>query len=144
MIPVIPKWGKPKKEPRVVHHHLGIRNEVVRDDEGYDRHITVRVVGGVGGAASGEYKVGYTEGMNLGRYLSRLKLKRIAAYSAVYDQTNLENGRCRMTYVPQPGAKITVGPSQIGSATAHQRSGVDAVRVATRMGGGAKVVERKM
>lgn len=142
---LIPKWGKKEAEfKKVDRPHLGVRNEAVWDDKDSEHHITIRVMGGVTGDTSGEYKLAYSEGTSLARYLSRLNLKRSAAYSAVYDHSNLENGRCRMTYVPKPGARIVIGHASVGSAVEHQRSNVDAQRLAVNMGGGAKVVEVKM
>ena len=116
---------------------------VVRDDAGADSHIVIQVMGGIKGTTPQSYKVAFVEGQTLGRYLGRLKLKRAAAYSAVYDRANLEVGRCRMSYVPQKGSFITVGGSAGGSATQFQRSNHDAQKVAARMGGGASVVEVK-
>jgi hypothetical protein len=147
MNPLDLPWSSapPKKEPEIKERKpsfIGIQNEVVRDDASSSAHITV-AVRGVSGVPSQEFKVAYVEGQSLGRYLTRLKLKRTATYNAVYDQTNLENGRCRMTYIPQAGANIAIGPPAVGSAYALQRTNHDARRLATNMGGGAKVVERK-
>lgn len=138
----IPEWGEKKEEkPRAHHPHLGLRNEIVRGDSEADTHITINVSSSAGGTAAGEYKVEYVEGSTLGRYLARLRLKRFAVYRAVYDLTNPEKGRCRMTYVPGPGAKISIGSASAGTATQYQRSSVDAQRAAAGMGGGAKVVK---
>ena len=142
----LPKWGpKPKPKPfeKKIEHFLGVQNEVVRDDAGADAHITIQVLGGIKGTNPQSYKVAFTEGQPLGQYLGRLKLKRAAAYSAVYDQTDLSRGRCRMSYVPKKGSHITLGRAAVGSATQHQRSSHDAQKLAANMGGGAKVVEVK-
>jgi hypothetical protein len=141
-IPVIPKWGKKVEppRPRTDPSFIGVRNEAVRDDSGKEAHITIRT----GDSEDNEYKVEYVEGQALSRYLGRLRLKRRAAYSAVYDRTNLENGRCRMTYVPGPGAVITIGSASVGTATGFQRSRHDAEALARNMGGGADVVEGSM
>ena len=142
----IPKWGpKPKPKPfeKKVDAYLGLQNEVVRDDSSAESHITIQVTGGIKGTVAQTYKVAFVEGQSLGQYLSRLKLKRAAAYNAVYDQSNLETGRCRMSYVPKSRAHITIGRAMVGSATQHQRSNHDAQKLATNMGGGARVVEVK-
>jgi hypothetical protein len=142
----IPKWG-PKPKPKLlrkrVEQFTGLRNEAVKDDVGADSHITIQVMGGIKGTSSQIYKVAFVEGQSLKQYLGRLKLRRAAIYNAVYDQTNLQAGRCRISYVPTRGSHITIGKSSVGSATQFQRSNHDAQRVAANMGGGAKVVERK-
>lgn len=142
----LPKWGpKPKPKPfeKTVDQYIGLQNEVVRDDSGAEDHISVQVFGGIKGTVAETYKVTYVEGQTLGQYLSRLKLKRAAAYNAVYDQTDLERGRCRMSYVPTKDSHITIGRAVVGSATQFQRTNHDAQRIASNMGGGARVVEVK-
>ena len=144
----LPKWGskpKPKVElnQKKVNHFLGVQNEIVRDDSIAEAHVIIQVMGGLKGVASQTYRVAFVEGQPLAQYLGRLKLKRAATYSAVYDQSNLSAGRCRMSYVPKKGAHIVIGRSGVGSATQYQRSNHDAQRVAARMGGGAQVVEVK-
>jgi hypothetical protein len=140
----LPKWNIKKKKPlHEVEHFLGIQNEVVRDDADAKSHITIKAAGGIRGSETQTYKVEHIEGQSLGQYLGRLKLKRAGIYSAVYDQTNLSNGRCRMTYVPKGGAVITIGGAKSGSATHLQRTNHDAQRIAANMAGGAKVVEVK-
>jgi hypothetical protein len=138
----LPQWGKkPKPFEKKVDNFLGIQNEVVRDDAGAKDHIVIQALGGIKGTTPQTYKVAYVEGQTLGQYLGRLKLKRAATYGAVYDQANLSGGRCRMTYVPQKGSHITIGNAGAGSATSHQRSNHDAQRLASNMGGGARIVE---
>jgi len=146
MNPLDLPWSSasPKKEPEKERkpNFIGIQNEVVRDDASAPKHITISVRG-ISGVPSQEFKVAYSEGQPLSKYLMRLKLKRVATYNAVYDQTNLEKGRCRMTYVPQVGAHILIGPPGVGSAYSLQRTNHDARRLSANMGGGAKVVEGK-
>ena len=144
----LPKWGskpKPKVElsQKKVDSFLGLQNEIVRGDSVAEAHVIIQVMGGIKGVVAQTYKVAFVEGQSLGQYFGRLKLKRAAAYSAVYDQSNLSNGRCRMSYIPRRGAHIVIGRSGVGSATQYQRSNHDAQRVAARMGGGAQVVEVK-
>jgi len=140
----IPQWGKPEepKDGRKVPSFLGVRNEAVRDDVEAEEIITIQVRG-LKGTADGIYKLAYSPGTSLGKYLRRLQLRRAATYSAVYDTTNLEKGRCRMTYIPDKGAIILIGQAVFGPVSHLQRSSVDAQRAAFNMGGGSKVVEYK-
>lgn len=132
----IPSWGKKKKEVedlRRTPHFIGVQNEAVRDDSGAKKHVTIEVRG-VKGNSNSSFPLAHTPGMKLSRYLSRLKLKRAATYAAVYDITNLENGRCRMSYIPRPGSHIVIGSPAAGSATHLQRTSHDATRIMARMG----------
>lgn len=139
----IPQWGKePKKEERKSPSFIGVQNEAVRDDAEADNQITIQVRG-IKGTPEGTFKLAHSPGMSLGKYLRRLKLKRAATYASVYDTTNLERGRCRMTYVPEKGAHILIGPIGYGPSSHMQRTSVDAQQVAANMGGGAKIVELK-
>lgn len=141
----LPKWSKKKKkipEARKVHNYIGLKSEAVREDAGAKSHIVISVQG-VKSMPSGSYSVAYLPGQSLGKYLSRLKLKRTAIYSAVYDSVHGGNKRLRMTYVPKEGSRITIGSIGHGPVTHLQRTTVDAQRVALNMGGLEKVVERK-
>jgi hypothetical protein len=139
----LPSWKK--KEPELPARnnrasHLGLKAEVMIVDKDAEHHVVIEVRG-VKGAHPGKYKVAYVEGRMLGDYLRRLRLKRVACYSAVYDITNKKTGRLRMTYVPSETSHIVLGNRSTGVSTKYQRSSIDAQRVATRMGGGRKVVE---
>lgn len=143
----IPKWDTKKKKKgkslKTVEHFLGVQNEAVKDDASASSHITINIAGGIRGNDPQTYKLAYSEGQSLGQYLGRLKLKKAGIYNAVYDQTNLSNGRCRMTYVPRRGSIITIGLARAGSASHLQRTNHDAQRLAANMGGGAHIVEVK-
>jgi len=145
----LPQWGKKKKPKRKkTTNFLGVQNEAVRDSAKAEQFVIINVAS-VKGAASGSYKLAYVPGQSLKLYLKRLKLLRVAIYHSVYDLTNKEHGKCRMTYVPKAGARIQIGPVGVGLATHLQRTNVDAQRVAANMGGGKgrpspKVIERRM
>lgn len=140
--PLSVPWGqKPKvaqREP--IPSYLGLRNEAVRDNASAERFITVSVRG-LRGTPEGDYKLEWAEGATLKQYLSQLKLISTAMQCAVRDLTNLEAGRLRMHYIPQEGAKITLGNPSLSSALQFQRSSHDAESVARKMGGGARVVD---
>ena len=142
MNPLSVPWGhKPKVEEKErVPSYLGLRNEAVRDNASAERSITI-TVRGIKGAAEGEYKLEWFEGVTLKQYLSQLKLVSTALRSAVRDQTNLEAGRLRMHYIPEAGAKIVLGSPALSSALQFQRSSHNAEDVALKMGGGAKYVD---
>lgn len=112
---------------------IGLRNEAVRDNVDTKEFIVVQVRG-LKSSASGQYRLAYSAGQSIGKYLRKLKLKRTAAYAAVYDLKNLSHGRCRMSYVPQSGAHILIGPPDISPQLRLQRSRVDAQRLAAGMG----------
>jgi hypothetical protein len=140
----LPDW-KEKKEPELPARnkrasHLGLRTEVTIVDKDAEHHIIIEVRG-VKGTHPGKYKVAYVRGRKLGAYLRRLRLKRAACYSAVYDITNGKKGRLRMTYVPAKNSHIVLGSASLGVSSQFQRSSIDAQQVAVRMGGGSKVVE---
>lgn len=61
------------------------------------------------------------EGGQLGRYFSKMEVKHLAINNAVYDTTNLEKGRLRLTYRPEPGAHILIGPAALGPNSHLQR-----------------------
>ena len=61
------------------------------------------------------------EGGQLGRYFSKMEIKHLAINNAVYDTTNLEKGRLRLTYHPEPGAHILIGPAALGPNSHLQR-----------------------
>jgi len=133
----LPQWGKKKKEPkRKRYHHtfIGVQNEAVRDSSKAEKHITISVRG-VQGVASGSFKLAYQPGMKLGLYLKTLKLRRVGIYHSVYDLANKSHGKCRMSYVPEAGAEILIGPVNVGLATQWARTNIDAQRVAANMGG---------
>lgn len=135
MNPLITPWGQKRKledlDPSK--NFIGIRNEVVRSDAKAEVSISVEVRG-VKGVPNGNYSLAYTEGTTLGRYLARLKLKRTGIYSAVYDQKNLEKGRLRMNYIPQPDACILIGSIAYGPLSHLARTNVDAQKLAFNMG----------
>lgn len=144
----LPQWGKKKKigDLPKANNYLGVKTEAVREDAEAEFHVSI-MVRGVKSVPSGSYKVAFVPGQQLGKYLSRLKLKHAAIYSAVYDTVHGGNRRLRMAYIPQAGSQITIGISAAGPATHLQRSTVDAQRVAAKMGGRGgtvKVVERKL
>lgn len=105
------------------------------------KHHVVIEVRGTKGVHPGIYKLAWQEGQRLGDYLRRLRLKRIACYSAVYDINAKDRGRLRMSYIPTKDSHIVIGSSALGVSTQFQRSSVDAQRVAANMGGGRRVVE---
>lgn len=98
-------------------------------------------VRGVKGKRNGTYRFAYQAGRTLGAYLDEVQLKYTGIKNAVYDLTNLEKGRLRMNYVPQPKAKIAIGSSRLGPRSHLQRSQVDAEAAARNMGGGARFVD---
>lgn len=138
-------WGKKDPEPpkppeKKVPSYLGLKNEAVKAAAGAEEVVTIKV-GGLKGVPSGEYRLEWQEGARLKSYLSRLNLVHSALYSAVHDQTNLEVGRIKMTYVPSSGAIITIGSAGLSTVVHLQRSNHNAEHVALRMGGGAEEVE---
>lgn len=136
----LPFGKKPRKEPEEkIPQFIGVRNEAVRDDLEAERFVTITVLG-VKGATSGEYRLKWEAGSNLGRYFSRLKMKNVALRASVRNQDRLEDGRLRMNYIPEPGSRISVGPAKVSSAVGLQRSNHNAESVARRMGGGAREV----
>ncbi len=139
----LPDWNK--KKPEALSRdkrasHLGLKAEVTIIDKDAEHHVVIEVRGAKG-VHPGKYKLAYKKGCNLGDYLRRLRLKRVACYSAVYDISNKNRGRLRMTYIPNKESHIVMGPGSLGVSTQFQRSSIDAQRVAARMGGGRKVVE---
>lgn len=137
----LPFGKKPKPEPKEkVPSYLGVKNEAVRDDETAEQHITI-IVNGLKGVPNREFKLRWEPGQQLGKYFSRIKLKQTAIYAAVRNPDNLSAGRLRMTYIPEPGMRITVGNARVSSAVHLQRSNHNAESVARKMGGGARVVE---
>lgn len=140
----LPNWKKRKKPelPTLGRSmsHLGLKAEVIIVDKDAKHHVIIEVRG-VKGAVPGKYKVAYRKGCSLGIYLRRLRLKRTACYSAVYDINNKNRGRLRLTYVPTENSHIVIGSGALGVSTQFQRSSIDAQRVAVQMGGGRKVVE---
>lgn len=73
----------------------------------------------------GSYTLAYT-GESLASYLAQVELKMVAIKNAVYDTTNLEHGRLRLTYIPGPGAQIFIGPANYGPMNHLQRGVPDA------------------
>jgi hypothetical protein len=142
----IPKWGKKKLPEEDVSRgrnvSFGVRGETVELNRDAEEYITVEVR--VDSIPHGEYRMEYLPGVPLGIYLRRLRLKRVACYSAVYDLKSDNRGRLRMTYLPKPQSHILIGKATIGTATSMQRSSVDAQRSAALMGGGQRVVEIKV
>lgn len=139
-VPLLKKDPPPDPGPRVSNPvFLGVRTEAGRDDSAGESFVTFVV--GIG-PSQGTHKLSHAEGYPLRYYLARLKLINLAAHAAIYDMTNLEHGRCRMSYVPAAGATIRLGPSKMGSASHFQRSNYNPEDLARRMGGGSKIVER--
>lgn len=138
----LPDWKKPKeKDPRTGNNQsLGLKAEAVMFDKDAKHHVVIEVRG-TKGVHPGIYKLAWQEGQRLGDYLRRLRLKRIACYSAVYDINAKDRGRLRMSYIPTKDSHIVIGSSALGVSTQFQRSSVDAQRVAANMGGGRRVVE---
>lgn len=139
----LPNWKKKKPELPTFGRsasHLGLKAEVTIVDKDAEHHVIIEVRGAKG-VHPGQYKVAYRKGCSLGDYLRRLRLKRTACYSAVYDINNKKTGRLRMTYVPTETSHIVIGNRGLGVSTQFQRSSIDAQRVAAQMGGGRKVVE---
>lgn len=135
----LPFGKKPKVEPgEKIPHFIGVRNEAVRDDSEAELSITI-IVRGLKGFPSGEYKLKWESGSSLGHYLSRLRMKSIAIRSAVRNERDLEAGRLRMNYVPEPGSRIIVSNARLSSVAHLQRSNHNAETVARKMGGGARV-----
>lgn len=138
----LPDWNKPKEEdPRTGNNQsLGLKAEAVMLDKDAKHHVVIEVRGAKG-VHPGVYKLAWQEGRPLGDYLRRLRVKRAACYSAVYDINAKNRGRLRMSYIPNQDSHIVIGSSALGVANQFQRSSVDAQRVAANMGGGRKVVE---
>jgi len=130
----LPKWGnKPDKKKSTAAIFLGIANEALKEDSGAVEHITIEVRG-LARYSSCVYKLAYTPGDQLGNYLKRVRLRYVAMTNAVYDHSNSEVGRCRMSYVPNRNSKIVIGPSSVGRFSHLQRTTVDAQQVAANMG----------
>ena len=146
MIPTKLPWGAKRQEQvqpapsaNAIPAFLGLRNETQKSVG--PNYITVEVRG-LKAIPSGSYKVDYCAGTPLRAYLRKLKLHHTATYSAVYDQSAPEHGRCRMSYVPGPEARILLCHPDLGSALRMQRTLVDAEDLAYRMG--PHIVERKI
>lgn len=136
----LPFGKKPKVEPEErVPHFIGVRNEAVRDDSEAELTITI-IVRGIKGFPGGEYKLKWESGSSLGHYLSRLRMKSIAIRSAMRNEADLEAGRLRTNYIPEPGSRIIVSNAKLSTAAHLQRSNHNAETVARKMGGGARVV----
>lgn len=120
---------------------LGVRNEAVRDSSTSSQVVQIEVRG-VKGSASGSYRLAYLSEAPLSHYLGVLNLKNVASKSAVYDYSNLEKGRCRLHYVPSPGARIVIGPPSYGPALEWQRCNHDVNRLMENMGSGNRIVEK--
>jgi hypothetical protein len=143
----IPKWGAKEPKPELPvspkrSTSFGIKKEVVLADSSSEKHVVIEVRSAQG-AHPGLYKVAYRKGFTLGQYLRKLRLKRAACYSAVYDLSRKTGGRVRLSYVPNDKSHIVIGSGSLGVAGKHQRTSSDAQRLASRMGGGARVVEVK-
>jgi len=139
---------KPKIKEDPVPNFIGVRNEAVRDDVNAEDHLVVTVQG-LTNVPTGEYKVSFSDGQRLGTYLARLKFKHAATYAAVYDTSNLEKGRLRMSYVPTKASKILICPPAYSPLMFMQRTNVDAQKLASNMGGESgraapKIVEKKL
>jgi len=138
----IPNWERPpeKDSYKGNNQSLGLKTETVLIDKDAEHHVVIEVRSAKG-VHPGVYKLAWKKGQPLGEYLRRLRLKRAACYSAVYDLSAKNRGRLRMSYVPNKDSHIVIGSSALGVASQFQRSSVDAQRVAAKMGGGRKVVE---
>lgn len=137
-------WGKPpppKLETKVVteSHHIGKRNEAVRDSAGASSFIIVKTVG-IPGVLSTDYRLQYVPGTKLSAYLARLSLRAVALRASMRDATNPDRGKLRMSYVPSEGAVIVLSRSGISSALRFQSSNHNAEAVARRMGNGSRSV----
>jgi hypothetical protein len=121
------------RQPAQKTHFLGVRAEAVLDDQAAEAHISIEVRA-LKGIPNGIYRLAHQEGMTLGQYLSRIKLMATAVKASVYDRANPNQGRCRMSYVPQRGARILVCRGGTSDANMLQRSSVDVQRVASNMG----------
>ena len=143
-----PKWGeKNKPDEDKVPNYLGVVNEILRDEAGAAAHISIEVRG-IPGHPSGIYRLAHNPGTLLSDYLRKIKLRYAGMSNAVYDYSNLEHGRCRMTYVPKEGARIVIGHRDMGPAFHMQRTTVDVQRLAANMGRQAdgsvpRIIERK-
>jgi hypothetical protein len=142
-------WGKKAKKvdgpPKP--NFLGVRNEAVRDGVGAEHHITIQI-SGIQGQPNAEFKLAYEPGLQLRHYLQKLKLVHLATQAAMRDVSNPEIPRLRLTYVPNQNSRITMGHPNVSSMMHLQRSRVDAMEVAAKMGSTGrgpppKVVERK-
>lgn len=142
-------WGKKAKKvsgpPKP--NFLGVRNEAVRDGAGAENHITIQV-SGLAGQPNSTFKLAYQPGLQLRHYLQQLKLVHLASQAAMRDTSNPEVPRLRLTYVLNRNSHITLGHPSVSSVMHLQRSRVDAMDVAARMGSTGrgpppKVVERK-
>lgn len=140
-------WGKsstPAFEAKVVTegHHIGKRNEAVRDSVRAESFVIVRTVG-VRGVPSGDYRLAYSSGAKLGFYLAKLGLKAAALRASVMDATNPSRGKLRMSYVPLEGSVIVLSRPGVSSVLQFQRSNHDAQAVARRMGDGSDTAAAK-
>jgi len=135
MNPLSIPFAKKPKRPSAdsVPSYLGLRNEVVRDSESAEQKIKIQV-SSIKGQTDATYEVEYVPGAPLKEYLDNLKLKHAAIYAAIRDYSDLSLGRLRLHYVPNERSHIVLGPPRVSSALEYQRSSVDAMAVAQRMG----------
>jgi hypothetical protein len=115
---------KPKELKKKVPQFIGVRNEAVRDDADAEKKV-VFSVRGLTSVPSGRFELAFVPGCSLRTYLTRLKLRHAATYAAVYDQSNLERGRCRMNYIPTADSHILIGPPGTSPMAHLQRSNGD-------------------
>lgn len=141
-------WGKsPPPAPAAAGlvtegHHIGKRNEAVRNDAKASSFITIRTAG-VRGVPSADYRLAYSSGAKLGFYLAKLGLKAAALRASVTDATNPSRGKLRMSYVPLEGAVIVLSRPGVSSVLHLTHSSHDAQAVARRMGGGSESASAK-
>ena len=121
-----PKWArdpeealepipsKPKPPPTIFEE----KEQALRDAE----HVLTIRLQGVGGGKVGDHQIPYDPGQNLGAYLSSLGLKQTGIKNAVYDLSNLEIGRRRMSYVPTTESVILICSRSYSPLSHLQRS----------------------
>lgn len=107
-----------------------------------DKRITIKVVGGAGGAKRGTYTMPFEPRAKLSDYFKKIGLIRVAAKGRVYDMTYFKLGRRRLNYVPKEDSVIQIGHSNYTPVNHLQRSNDhDGMNLAKNMGGGAQYVE---
>jgi hypothetical protein len=93
------------------------------------------------GARSGKFNLEFEPDKNLSYYLDKLEIKHLIYKYRILDLAHPENGRRRMSYIPQPDSQIVIMPGGTSTAIQYQRTSVDAQELARNMGKGAFAVE---
>jgi hypothetical protein len=124
----------PPPPPRAPQERKLSRKEEVAEAALVASQVLKVEIRGVDVAKDGTYSFAYDGERQLGKYLDQLELRRLATRNAVYDMSNLEAGRLRMTYVPSPDTTILIGARDYGPMSHLQRTNHDGQRLAKRIG----------